>query len=112
MSIRQLPTLLLCGLLLGCSRDVTITRGADGDSDWRRRAEAAVPVGTTLDIARATMEHNGFRCQTLPTGAEALSCDKLSEARLGLVRRRWQAGFTAVDGRVTAVRTSTGLTGP
>jgi hypothetical protein len=112
MTIRQLSTLLLCGAILGCARDGTITRGADSESHWVRRVGAAVPIGTTLDSARATMQGNAFRCEAIPTGAEALGCEKVSTTRLGVVRRRWQAWFTVVDGRVTAVRSATAVLGP
>lgn len=112
MTIRQLATLLLCGVILGCARDATITRGADSDSHWLRRVGVAVPIGTTLDAARATMQENGFQCDSNPTGAEALGCEKVSPTRLGVVRRRWQAWFTVVDGRVTAVRSATALLRP
>jgi ketosteroid isomerase-like protein len=112
MRTRQLSTLLLCAALLGCARDATITRGADSDRHWTRRLEAAVPVGTPLDSARATMERNGFRCESNPTAVEALWCEKTSSARLRAVRRHWQAWFTVVDGRVTAVRCETELRRP
>jgi hypothetical protein len=107
-----LSLLVLCGALLGCTHDTTITRGADSDSHWRRRIAAAIPAGTALETARSTMQGSGFQCEPTPTGAEALACEKVSKTHLGGVRRRWQAWFTAVDGRVTAVRSSTELLGP
>jgi len=109
MRIRQVAAVLVCGVIVCCARDSTITRGADGDSHWRRRISAADPVGTSLDDARVTMEANGFKCETISSGAEALGCEKTSAARLGVVRRQWQAWFAAADGRVTAVRSATTL---
>ena len=112
MKIRQVAAALLCSVILCCARDSTMTRGADSESHWRRRLGAAVPIGTGLDDARVTMEANGFQCEAISSGTEALGCEKTSAARLGLVRRRWQAWFTAPDGRVTAVRSATALLQP
>jgi len=112
MKAGRLSVLVLFGVLLGCARDATMTRGADSESNWRRRVEAAIPAGTALADAHATMERNGFRCESIATGAEALGCEKVATTRFGVVRRRWQAWFTAVDGRVTGVRSATALLGP
>ena len=111
MKFTNLSGILLCVVLSGCARDLTITRGADSESHWRRRIETAVPIGTMMDEARVIMERNGFGCAPSPAGPEALVCEKLSAVRLGLVSRRWQAWFTVADNRVTAVRSSTGLIG-
>jgi hypothetical protein len=94
---------------LGCARDNSITRGADGAPEWDRRLAAAIAPGTTLDSADAIMRRNGFRCQT---SADGLWCDKESGGRFAIVRRRWQATLAIQDGRVRTIKGTTGLIGP
>ena len=97
---------------VGCARDRSITRGADGAHDWERRLADAVPVGTPAGAARATLERNGFRCQAPDSVGAPLWCDKWSRGQFAVVRRRWQAVLELEGERVVAVKATTGLTGP
>ena len=108
-----LTSLLVAGTVL-CScgpADHSITRGADGENDWSRRLAAAVPVGTSADSARSTMERNGFACGAIAGTVADLQCDKTSPRR-GVVQRRWRALLSADRGRVIAVRAVTALETP
>jgi hypothetical protein len=100
-------------ILLGSCRvgDRTITRGADGDQDWARRLTAAVPLGTSADLARATMESNGFSCRVGQESGVDLWCDKTGAQR-GLVQRHWRAVFKLERGQVTQAKASTDLLAP
>jgi hypothetical protein len=93
----------------GCTRERSITHGADGAPEWDRRLAAAVAPGMTVDSARAMMQRNGFRCTV---SAVDLWCDKESGGQFAIVRRRWQATLGIQDGHVRTVKGSTGLTGP
>lgn len=95
--------------LVACSRDRTITHGADGSPEWDRRVRAAVPLGTPLEEARAIMERNGFQCQPDSDNTSVLHCDKTYGGTMTPVRRKWKASFSAPDGRVAEVKSSTGL---
>lgn len=101
---RRLLTATAILLLGGCRLDRTITHGADGRPEWDRRLQAAVPVGMAEDAARSLMHRNGFRCETRPAG---LSCEKWS--RNQGVRRHWMADLRVRGGRVTEVRSNTGI---
>jgi len=94
---------------MACARDDSITHGADGAPEWNRRLAAAIELGLPIDSARLVMERNGFRCELL-TGD--LWCDKKSGGRFAIVRRRWQATLAISDGRVRAIKATTGLIGP
>jgi hypothetical protein len=94
-------------LLLGCSRDATITRGADGSPEWDRKLRAAVPLGSSISEARGIMDHNGFHCEPAADPVATLWCRKEAEDALGLGRRRWQATFLIRAGRVDGIRSST-----
>lgn len=93
----------------GCARDTSITHGADGAPEWDRRLAAAIAPGMTVDSAGAIMRRNGFRCEI---SADDLWCDKESGGRFAIVRRRWQATLGIQNGRVRAIKGTTGLTGP
>src|SRR4030095_13620435 len=43
--VRRLLLATVCCLLLGCSRDATITGGADGSPEWERKLRGVVPLG-------------------------------------------------------------------
>ena len=108
-----LTSFVVAGIVL-CScgpADHSITRGADGENDWSRRLAAAVPVGTSADAARSTMERNGFGCRAIAATVADLQCDKTS-ARRGAVQRRWRALLSVDRGHVTAVRAVTALDAP
>ena len=105
--------ILLCAaLLLACAKDRTITRGADGNHDWQRLLENAIPVGARADSATRILTANGFKCGALDSTSSSISCDKNSEGRFELVRRKWHAGLHVRAERVDSVKASTGLIGP
>ena len=98
--------------VLACAQDGTITRGADGANDWKRRVEAAIPLGISVDSARSVLTRNGFNCRPFESADSTVWCDKESGGRFEIVRRRWQATLHFQSGRVKKVESSTGLTGP
>jgi hypothetical protein len=111
--IKQKTKLLFVVVLaLACAHDETITRGADGANDWKRRAEAAIPLGISVDSARSVLTHNGFNCRAFDSTDSTVWCDKESGGRFEIVRRRWQAIVHFQAGRVNKVESSTGLRGP
>ena len=93
--------------IASCNRDHSITRGADGRSDWDRRLRAAIPIGSPIASAQSTMEHNGFRCRRDALGAQMLRCEKYSPRKFGFFRRHWQATVQAPHGQVSAIQSST-----
>jgi hypothetical protein len=103
--------LLVVAFALACARDETITRGADGADDWKRRAEAAIPLGISIDSARAVLVRNGFNCRPLESADSTVWCDKVSGGRFEMVRRRWQTILHFQSGRVKKIESSTGLIG-
>ena len=109
--MRSLVTLLAIVVFAACARDQTITRGAEGSHEWQRRLAAAVPLGTSPDSARASLETNGFRCPPAQS-RDTLWCDKWSGGRFAIVRRRWQAVVRFDGGGVADVRGTTGMVGP
>jgi hypothetical protein len=66
----------------------------------------------SLDSAASILKVNGFGCQKFVAADSTLACDKLSDARLDIVRRRWQALLTIRSDVVVRVQSSTGLIGP
>jgi hypothetical protein len=98
-------------VLAACTGDRTITRGAKREVDWQRRLASAVPVGTSQEAARRSLEKNGFHCP-VAQARDTLWCDKWSGGRLTVVKRRWQAVLRLDSGRVADVRGTTGLVGP
>jgi hypothetical protein len=111
--IKQKKELLFfVAFALACAHDETITRGADGANDWKRRAEAAIPLGISVDSARSVLTHNGFNCRAFDSTDSNVWCDKESGGRFEIVRRRWQAIVHFQAGRVNKVESSTGLRGP
>jgi len=105
--VRRLILPAACCLLLGCSGDATITRGADGSPEWERKLQAAVPLGTPVAETRGIMSSNGFHCEPAADPVPTLWCRKEADNALGLGRRRWQATFLIRDGRVDDIRSST-----
>jgi hypothetical protein len=97
---------------LACAHDETITRGADGANDWKRRVEAAIPLGISEDSARSVLIRNGFNCRAFDSTDSTVWCDKEPGGRFEIVRRRWQATIHFESGRVNRVESSTGLIGP
>jgi hypothetical protein len=112
MRAHHLAALIVVVASLACTRpDRSITRGADGGPEWKRRLAAAVPLGIFGDSARSVMQWNDFRCQEGDDSVASIWCDKLSAK--GIVRRRWQAVINLNAQRVVyEVRGSTGLIGP
>jgi hypothetical protein len=107
------PKLLLAVVFaLACAHDETITRGADGPNDWKRRVEAAIPLGISVDSTRSVLTRNGFNCRPFESADSTVWCDKESGGRLEIVRRRWQVTLHFKAGRVNKVESSTDLTGP
>jgi hypothetical protein len=104
--------LFAAAFALACAHDETITRGADGANDWKRRVEAAIPLGISVDSARSVFAHNRFNCGAFEAADSTMWCDKESGGRFEIVRRRWQATVHFQSGRVNRVESSTGLTGP
>ena len=107
---RLLTVGVFCCAILGCSRDHSITHGADGLPEWDRRLRAAVPIGTQIVEARAILVRNGFKCDPDAAKPDVLQCDKLASNALRVARRRWRASLEATDGRVSRVESSTELT--
>ena len=105
--MRRLLLATVCCLLLGCSRDATITGGADGSPEWERKLRGVVPLGTSVVETRAIMSRNGFHCEPATDPVPMLWCKKEAEDALGLGRRRWQATFLIRKGRVDGVQSST-----
>jgi hypothetical protein len=102
---------LLVATVACAASDRSITRGADGESDWSRRLAAAIPLGIPADSARSTMQRNGFDCHDGVDRVAYIWCDKLSNKPV--VKRRWQAVIKLNSRRVVyEVRGSTGLIGP
>jgi hypothetical protein len=97
---------------LACAHDETITRGADGANDWKRRVETAIPLGISEDSARSVLIRNGFNCGAFDSTDSTVWCDKEPGGRFEIVRRRWQATIHFESGRVNRVESSTGLIGP
>lgn len=111
--LRRLTLAVTALLATGC-RDATITHGADGQREWKRRLAAAVQVGIPADSALALLTRNGFDCRSLTAASvPSLLCVKESGRRLAILRRRWKASIALDDQRrVTTVLGSTGLVGP
>jgi hypothetical protein len=108
----RIGVLLAIVFTLGCARDGTITRGADGPSDWQRRLESAIPLGISPDSTASILKRNGFDCQPFNTVDFTLSCEKVSDPRLDVVRRKWVALLAFQSGGVANVRGSTDLIRP
>jgi hypothetical protein len=107
------PKLLIAVVFaLACAHDESITRGADGANDWKRRVEAAIPLGISVDSARSVLTSNGFNCRPFDSADSSVWCDKESGGRFEIVRRRWMTTLRIGSGRVSKVESSTGLTGP
>jgi len=88
-----------------------------------------VPLGTTIDQAKAFMEEDGFKCvetrnqrfaedgpvpdqQVIHGPADTLWCDSGERSfRIGL-SRRWQVTFINENGKVSYIATAVGVTGP
>ena len=104
--------ILAAALFGGCAQRATITDGAEDVATWNRQLQAAVPLGTPLERARQTMEGNGFHCVSPASHADPLWCDKQSQGKLAVVRRRWLATMELQGERVATVRGNTGLIGP
>ena len=107
---RLLPIFSLL-VLSGCG-DRNITSGADSEAVWSRALEAAVPMGTPFDSAKAIMVRNGFKCNSGADSVVWLWCDKFSGGSFDIVKRRWIAILNMDHGRVFQVRSNTGLIGP
>ena len=103
---------LLFGVSIGCSRDHSITHGADGSPEWTRRLANAVPIGLPRDSAWAILERNGFHCRLDSAATASFWCDKESRGRFTIVRRHWRAFLAVQGGHIAAVQATTGLTGP
>jgi hypothetical protein len=102
---------VVAAMVVGCRPgDGTITRGADDQAAWGRRLAVAVPAGIAEDSALATMKTNGFACEKGTEPTIFLLCRKQSSGEL--VIRKWQAIISISDGKVIAVKGSTGLVGP
>jgi len=97
---------------IACARDQTITRGADGANDWKRRVEVAIPLGISVDSAKSVFARNAFNCGRFDSRDSTLRCEKDSGGRFEFVRRRWIAVLQIESGRVTRVESATGLIGP
>lgn len=109
MNSRTIWIIVISAVIAGCSRDSSITHGADGSPEWDRHLAAVITPGLTVDSARATMQRNGFLCQR---SADELWCDKQSGGRFAIVRRRWQATLALQNGHVRTVKGTTGRIGP
>ena len=87
-----------------------------------------VPIGTSVGQAKTFMEANGFRCvlsqkqlfgedgptpgQQITHGpADFLWCDSGERTFRLVLTRRWQVELVIVDGKISYVATSVGVTG-
>jgi len=88
-----------------------------------------IPIGTPIEQARAFMEANGFRCQSVqnqkfaedgPSAgrqithgpANFLWCDSGERTFRLVLSRRWQITFVNVGGKVSYVAVGVGVSGP
>jgi hypothetical protein len=88
-----------------------------------------VPLGTTIDQAKAFMEENGFKCaetqnqrfaedgpapgqQIIHGPTDTLWCDSGERSFRMALSRRWQVTFVNVGGKVSYIATAVGATGP
>ncbi|WP_428391084.1 hypothetical protein [Lichenicoccus sp.] len=95
----------------------------------KREVLKHVPLGTTIDQAKAFMEDNGFKCvetqnqrfaedrtvpgqQVIHGPADTLWCDSGKQSFRVALSRRWQVTFVNVGGKVSYIATAVGITGP
>jgi hypothetical protein len=117
-----LVTILLIALFAGC-HDEQLTNNHSGKSgmrmledsgDMQKEVLTLVPVGTSIEQARAIMEKNGFDCslsQDEESGAKRLYC-VLERTWKWPVSRKWQIRFQYDDTGVTKILVDSGLVGP
>ncbi len=96
---------------------------------YKREVLKHVPLGTTIDQAKAFMEDNGFKCvetqnqrfaedgpvpsqQVTHGPADTLWCDSGERSFRVALSRRWQVTFVNVGGKVSYIATAVGVTGP
>jgi hypothetical protein len=108
----RICTVILLVALCGCSR---AERLSEQPSKAASQIESWVPLGTSLSDARQIMQQHRFTCSVVTNGsfeelrgADYLYCDYSAS---GTVRRRWQAALVLVEGKVSAIRVTTGLIG-
>ena len=118
-------TMILVGLLClafvpGLLRDAVYASDAPAT---KIAVTKIVPIGSSIDMARTTMEAKGFQCMmrhnskfaddgvTQPA-ADFLYCDSGEQTVGPLITKRWQVGFVDKGGVVQSIVVGVGLTGP
>lgn len=112
-------TLIMLLALTGCSHSSPPLSGEPAQA--ASQIQSWVPVGTPLADARRIMEQHQFTCSVTTNGsfgdskaADLLYCDRsVADSQVTpIVSRRWQVALVLSDGKISAVRVSTGLIGP
>ena len=81
-----------------------------------------LPIGSSIDVAKSTMEAKGFQCKMehhkpyVDNGvarppADFLYCDSGEKTVGVLVSKRWQVVFVDANGLVASIAVGVGLTG-
>ena len=104
--------------VVGCAHD---ERLSEQPTTATAQVEGWIPVGTPVADAQRIMEQRHFTCSMRTNSsfgdlkaADFLYCDRRdSDSDITpIVVRRWQVALVLADGKVSAVRLTTGLIGP
>jgi hypothetical protein len=102
----------------GCAR---VDKLSEQPAQAASQIQSWVPVGTSLADAQRTMELHQFKCSMMTNSnfgdlkaIDYLYCDRSdSDSQITpIVIKRWQVALVSSDGKISAVRVRTGLTGP
>jgi hypothetical protein len=115
MKIVALAIVLAAG---GCAHNEKLS---EQPAQAASQIQSWVPVGTSLADAQHIMQQHHFACSVMTNSSSGnlkpvvfLYCDRHVVDRQANrdVVRRWQVALIVSDGKVSAVRLSTGSTGP
>lgn len=102
----------------GAGREVESTPGIVNEADMIRLLSSRLPAGTPLEMARAFMEREGFKCSLTTNGhfgdrkaIDYLYCTRSEDSGMALVDRRWLVAIIHESGQVVEIDASTGLVG-
>jgi hypothetical protein len=102
----------------GCARDEHLS---EEPAQAAIQIQSWVPVGTLLADAQHLMEQHHFACSVMTNSnfgdlkaANYLYCDRrvTNDLVAPITVRRWQVALVLSDGKISALRVTTGLIGP
>jgi hypothetical protein len=99
--------------LVSCSRADRLSTRPDQAT---AQVQGWIPAGTPITQARRIMEQHGFTCSLVTNrgfadlhAADYIYCDRRESS---ITQWRWQAALVFSEGKVSAVRVTTGLASP